>query len=348
MVSSDRNGPPLVNGESAQTTGGRPARMAVTEVGKQDIRFAVVMNGGVSLAVWISGVTLEVHHLALASRGRGRWGTYRDVLDLLDATARVDVISGTSAGGLNGAFLALGLAHNTDLALLRDLWVQHGALERLLRRPLDKNPPSLLQGDGYFLPRVKEALGQVLASGEVAQPTVPAGPRAEDTDPEPIELFLTGTLWEGRSSAFTDDMGVGITELDYDATFRFTNAPPPSTASFVSGDLRSTDAVVAELAEAARCTSSFPGAFEPHFVDVPSLNRGADDRWASTAGRANFGERQYVVDGGVLLNKPLRPALQAIYQQPAELQVRRVLAYVVPDPGEPLPSSRQGQSQTPP
>ncbi|MFF8289652.1 hypothetical protein ACF068_10560 [Streptomyces sp. NPDC016309] len=78
------------------------------DIDRQDIRLAVVMNGGVSLAVWIGGVAVELHHLAMARR----WAepVYRPLLDLLHADARVDVIAGTSAGGLNGAFLALGLA----------------------------------------------------------------------------------------------------------------------------------------------------------------------------------------------------------------------------------------------
>ena len=37
------------------------------------------------------------------------------------------------------------------------------------------------------------------------------------------------------------------------------------------------------------------------------------------------------------MNKPLRPALEAIYKQTAQNQVRRVLGYVVPDPGEDAP-----------
>ena len=36
---------------------------------------------------------------------------------------------------------------------------------------------------------------------------------------------------------------------------------------------------------------------------------------------------RWVVDGGVLANQPLRPALRAIFRQPASRQVRRVLAY---------------------
>jgi hypothetical protein len=34
----------------------------------QDIRLAIVMNGGVRLAICISGVTLELNHLVLSSR----------------------------------------------------------------------------------------------------------------------------------------------------------------------------------------------------------------------------------------------------------------------------------------
>ena len=58
-------------------------------------------------------------------------------------------------------------------------------------------------------------------------------------------------------------------------------------------------------------------------ADRPDMNR-----------HVNFGMSRWVIDGGVLANQPLRPALRAIFRQPASRQVRRVLAFVVPDPGE--------------
>ncbi|MFG3577869.1 patatin-like protein [Micromonospora chersina] len=297
------------------------------EADRQDIRLAVVMTGGVSLAVWISGVTLEVFRLATARTGAE--SPYASLLDLLRADVRVDVISGTSAGGLNGAFLALGLARGGDLSVMRDLWHEHGSLDRLLRDPLTRRPPSLLKGDDYFLPKVRDALEKLVSVSRS-----PSG--RTDDERAPIELVLTGTLWQGRSTAFTDDLGVGITETDHDATFRFADLRAGyRDGRPVSGDL-SADAVLDELAAAARCTSSFPGAFEPHFVRVSPGDPGGDLRWESAAGRANFREAQHVVDGGVLLNKPIRPALEAVYRQTAGFQVRRVLAYVAPDPGEPL------------
>jgi patatin-related protein len=311
------------------------ASAVLTNFDKQDIRLAVVMNGGVSLAIWISGVTLELRHLAhRADAPVDSWPEYREVLGLLHATARVDVIAGTSAGGLNGAFLALGLARGRDLATMRDLWKKHGALDKLLRDPLVKGPPSLLQGDAYFLVKVRAALQEVLRGPALDRGGQDEASRRAFEEPLPIELFLTGTLWDGRTSAFTDDMDTPITEVDYDATFRFSDALPSRLDGRTrSGDLND-DGVVAELAAAARCTSSFPAAFEPHWVAVRGDDGVPDGRFASDAGRLNFAVSQYVVDGGVLLNKPLRPALEAIYRQPAGLQVRRVLAYVVPTPGE--------------
>jgi predicted acylesterase/phospholipase RssA len=102
------------------------------------------------------------------------------------------------------------------------------------------------------------------------------------------------------------------------------------------GDLRERAGLAAQLAVASRCTASFPGAFEPFWVDVPGGGR-VGDRWQSSAGLANFAQSRFVVDGGLLLNKPIRPAIEAVYRQAAAQQVRRVLAYVVPDPGEAPP-----------
>src|SRR4051812_49011476 len=119
----------------------------------QDIRLAVVLNGGVSLAVWMSGVTHELNLLVQASRRRGtpeaRPNAYADLLDVLAADARIDVIAGTSAGGINGGFLALGLVHGCDLTGLRTLWQDQGSLGTLLRNPRQSAQPSVLRGE-YF------------------------------------------------------------------------------------------------------------------------------------------------------------------------------------------------------
>jgi hypothetical protein len=67
-----------------------------SDVDTEEVRLALVMNGGVSLAVWMGGVTQEINRLV---RGESVYG---EIQSLLLQSARVDVISGASAGGLNG------------------------------------------------------------------------------------------------------------------------------------------------------------------------------------------------------------------------------------------------------
>ena len=56
---------------------------------------------------------------------------------------------------------------------------------------------------------------------------------------------------------------------------------------------------------------------------------------------------RYVVDGGVLVNRPLRPALRAIFAQPAGPQIRRVVVGVVPDPGEAMKETADDRAEVP-
>src|SRR5689334_11833782 len=89
----------------------------------EEIRLAVVLNGGVSLAVWMGGVVQELNRLTWSESEPG--GAYATVLDAVESTARADVIAGTSAGGINGAALALGQVNRTaQLTRLRGLWVE--------------------------------------------------------------------------------------------------------------------------------------------------------------------------------------------------------------------------------
>ena len=61
---------------------------------KVELRLALAMRGGVSLAVWMGGVAFELNRLV-----RETHPVYRGLLELTGTSARIDVISGTSAGG---------------------------------------------------------------------------------------------------------------------------------------------------------------------------------------------------------------------------------------------------------
>ena len=125
-----------------------------------EFRFAVVMTGGVSLAIWMGGVTAEIYRAVCGD------GLYGGLLGALEATASVDVITGASAGGLNGAFLATAVSRQLDtneFDSLRDTWMRSGSLTALLRSPRERNPPSLLRGDAYFLHRDRARAAHVAA-----------------------------------------------------------------------------------------------------------------------------------------------------------------------------------------
>ena len=89
------------------------------------------------------------------------------------------------------------------------------------------------------------------------------------------------------------------------------------------------------LALAARSSASFPGAFEPSYVPINSSIRPASDvpEHPDMAAFANMTRSHWVADGGLLANRPLTPLLAKVFSQSATGQVRRVLAFVVPDGG---------------
>lgn len=161
----------------------------------RELRLALVLNGGVSLAVWISGVIHEVDRLRRASHGAPAGGpddteAYRTALG--GRKARVDVIAGASAGGINGALLAAAIQGGTEAGPrplrkdgrpLRDVWLELGDLSSLIRPTTESEPPSLLGGDECFLPPLTDALGELLAPRAFRAPALSAHARARSITP---------------------------------------------------------------------------------------------------------------------------------------------------------------------
>jgi len=264
----------------------------------EELRFALVMNGGVSLAVWMGGVTTEI-----ARAVRGSHPVYRDLLELTQTRARVDVICGTSAGGINGAALALALQCGTDVAQLRDVWQEKAAFADLLRSPSESDPPSLLDGNGYFLPTLQHAFKNLHGKGRLSSSS-------------PIDLTLTATLLNAKPKLMTDDLGASVEDAEHRARFNF------------NGEHFKEESIVERLAFAARATASFPLAFEPVFCKADGSASKDDYK-----GVVDFDNSRFLIDGGVLDNKPFEAALEKLFQMPVSWRVRRVLAYIVPDPG---------------
>jgi patatin-related protein len=128
---------------------------------EKELRIALVCFGGVSLAVYMHGISKEILKLVRASsalhrisdrtaranaaffdrsdRDNPEYDTEAVYFELLREIGRrvelrvvVDVIAGASAGGINGTMLARALAHDLPMGALRDLWLENADVAVLL------------------------------------------------------------------------------------------------------------------------------------------------------------------------------------------------------------------------
>ena len=119
---------------------------------EKELRLALVCYGGVSLAVYMHGVSKEIlkltrasadHQAGVEAGSRASNSDFTDTetvyLDLLREIGRrldlhvvVDVIAGASAGGINGILLARALALDLAFDPLRDMWLDKADVSELL------------------------------------------------------------------------------------------------------------------------------------------------------------------------------------------------------------------------
>ena len=112
---------------------------------QKELRIALVCYGGISLAVYMHGVTKEVWKLARASRAvqdalplTGVEAVYADLLRDIAARSGLllrmftDIIAGASAGGINGVFLAQAIHGGLSLDPVTDLWLNRADIDVLL------------------------------------------------------------------------------------------------------------------------------------------------------------------------------------------------------------------------
>lgn len=366
----------------------------------QEVRFGVVMYGGVSLAIYINGVTNELYEMALATPRAGggtRTGHTRDVYRkasylLRDQQLRerylayarvrargeqqtdpfgdgaqpsddqrtrfvVDTISGTSAGGINGLFLAKALANGQEFAPLKELWITEGDIDALLNdkasykdikfAETDTPPQSLLNSDRMYVKLLDALRGM--------EPAIPPMKDGKSALVDEIDLYVTTTDIRGAVVPLRLFDKV-VYEKRYKQVYHFQYAPAGSTPR---NDLA--DANSPLLAFAARCTSSFPFAFEPMCVndaerlcDAHPSEAGVEvENWkrfftglsTSDMTTQNWRKRAFG-DGGYLDNKPFSYVCEALSWRLGELPMERKLIYVEPAPSHPE-DERQNFDQKP-
>jgi patatin-related protein len=344
-------------------TADRTTTSDLTEAGVQELRLALVCYGGVSVAIYIHGVTQEIHKLVRASTVLERFpdqadhllsGTEMVYFDLLARIAQgeggrvaggtrtrvvVDVISATSTAGINGVFLAKALAHNRTLDPLKKLWFEKGDISELLRGwkwvPTSARLASIAGSRGPGPPLRGDDMCRWLYQALEEMDAKPglAGVTSLMPDVHELELFVSMTEYTG------DQRNVPL----YDPRFlrdrsdrhvmRFTCPGRPDQLSQLAQDSNHM------LAFAARATSSFPGAFPP--ISLASYERAVGTSGLGAKASAYFpypgpdgsaAADTYFIDGGVLGDGPLRLVLDVLPGRPAAREVDRRLAYVQPGP----------------
>jgi patatin-related protein len=341
-----------------------PPLQAAADGYRQEIRFAIVMYGGVSLAIYMNGIAQELLRLVRATSGADLKGDrvselYREISlqvrnhdkDRIDERCPtrfvIDILSGTSAGGINAIFLAKALAiRSQDLEQLRQTWLDVADMDKLLSTGgrLEAKR-SLLKGDWMYKQLYQAFDGM-------------NDKKLRDSDechrPERIDLFVTTTDLNGATVPIRlADMDVLEKVHKGCFTFRLDNialnSPSPldtELKSLARNDFqRCFDAM---LAFAARCTSSFPVAFAPmKLIDIkPVIGRDIYKqrrqkyceffRWVPTDSgvvqKCVEIDQRELADGGYLDNKPFGHAIDAMTFRAARLPHKRKLLYVDPFP----------------
>ena len=353
---------------------------------QREVRFGAVLYGGVSLCVYMNGIAQELLHLVkstapsrddphqpFVANPTGTQAVYRRLGQFLAHPDRpadfsrispdtpihtrflIDAIAGTSAGGINGVFLAKALALEGDLTSLKDLWKDEGDISKLIndkgsmvddlsRYELQQPPTSLLNSQRMYVELLKALRG------------MDTGPSPDADRPsalvDELDLHITATDLRGLvlPIQLTDGQ---IFERRHKTTFHFRHSPLTDTYHFK-------ESCTPFLAFAARCTSSFPVAFEPmQFADIDDALRREgilmrDAAAASSNARyhafypdytpdalRNTGvpqlefEHRAFADGGYLDNKPFSFVIDEILKRQGTLPVDRKLFYLEPAPDTP-------------
>ncbi|MBP7000684.1 patatin-like protein [Amaricoccus sp.] len=311
----------------------------------REVRFAVVLYGGTSLAIYMNGISQELLRMVRGGSEAEEAELdeveriYREIAERLHAITGklgedagpprppirtrfvIDIISGTSAGGINGVALAKALVLGSrNLDVLRKAWTDEATIDKLLndRRTWRPGRTEAVLDGGHMFDLLHDTLAGM---GDAARgrPLV-----------DMVDLFVTATDLLGQRAP-VQLTGTSIDERVHKKVFRFSYEADPEDAS--PGNARVNDFTNdVMLAFAARCTSSFPVAFPPmRLGDTPERLRRGGDFARHFPGDDDYEARVYA-DGGYLDTKPFSYAIDLIPFRPARLPGERKLLFVDPFP----------------
>ncbi|RVU03345.1 patatin-like protein [Novosphingobium umbonatum] len=293
---------------------------------RKELRIALVCYGGISLAIYMHGVTKEVWHLARASTARrvhtdqhaalplhGVEQVYAALLDIiarqggLNLSILPDIVAGASAGGLNSVFLAQAIQSGQSLEPLTRLWLELADIDHLLTKEEGTWRTTAKQ---WLAPLIGRALGgeePPLASDEAeVRSRLAHLVRARWFKPPFSGIGLSGMIAEALDQMAASPAGLRLlpdahpldlftTATDYTGYVQRIALHSPAWVEErehrVSIDFRAASAEgpwasLPELVFAARATASFPGAFPP--LQVDEIDRLLAKREQNWTGRDAF------------------------------------------------------------
>ena len=265
------------------------------------------MTGGVSLAIWMGGVRPR----STAVHGEDHYGS---LLEALDSVGVRRCHHGLERRWAERWCLTAAVTRQLPVGQfndLRDTWMRSGSFTEL-SRCRGAQPTELLRGDSYF----RKEIERVLRSWLRPQPRgLDGGAR--------FDLVLTATTLAAEPIEHTDDLGTKVIDPRHRARFCFDE-------NLLRTDTESRSNVLArQLALAA-------GSVGPPSRGLRSLVRPRrfSGRRSGHEGNRQLRELAWAIDGGVLLNKPIGPALDVIRDRRPERDGKRAPLYVNPDPGD--------------
>jgi predicted acylesterase/phospholipase RssA len=285
----------------------------------EELRIAMALNGGVSLAVWMGGCAVELDEARRADPGGNGEGVYEVLSRCFGRRLVIDILTGASAGGINGALLGAAMVkqRQLDTEFVRNRWLELGDLSQILRDTAESTPPSLMRGD-RFHENLLATFHGVLGS----DPEAPGYQACSTSKPGPpctpsLDVTMTDVI--GTERIFKDAWGNDLCAREHRPRFKFRHGSQFTAEA---------------LATAARTSASFPIAFEPWRVE-------------GSAGKlAGLASPTYGIDGGLLDNAPIKAALDLIPSKPATTRVLRYVCYLNADPPQSTPCAMPATSPT--
>jgi len=306
----------------------------------REMQLGLVVYGGLSLAIYTHGICQEFYH---AVRGRG---IYKLVKALTDADLVVDLISGSSAGGINGILLGYAIANSSerelvDFSAFAKIWRNSGDLLKLLQKPqLFKSQIGGANSNSESFDR----RGLLVTLIKAIEYKLPRSQQEWFSPTKELDLAIAGTDYLGKVDRKLDEKRLNLTSKNHRTLFRLKHRQgrkEPFNPYYNDPTLpRTPNDTYQALVKLCQITAGTPVIFPLVEVDLNDRLNLVDRQlviWGKLAQHyapdlMTRSDKLYFLDGGLLDNTPLTCLMKEAYYRLPSRQGHRKLFYVDPNP----------------